>query len=414
MDNKISEILERLINIHRLLKIISTRQINISYAGMEFSPPDFTTAYDELINFIKEKKIKDIKIGFFDEKRIELCIETITTFLHKLSNSSGNSSGISSPLDLINFFTESYFLKNFLYRAMGGEIDVLIVSESELSGEKYRNYKNASQELQNSIAQIEEKSISAENILIYLENQKSKIESIENSILAAQSSVNSLEINTLSHATEVRNTLSKALNDSNKINETLSNITEIYTEIDNRRREVSELLENANKIGLAKSFGNRRREHTFAARGWFCVFSFGLICLSWVGFHEILPLLGSTAPDLTALGVRFILGAPSVWLTWFGARQYGHNLRLREDYAFKEAAAMAFVGYRNEMSQDADMLKLLQESAIKTFASNPSDAISKKDEAASPIHELLEKSLSRLEPQKIVDSITALLKKEKP
>ncbi|OYQ18563.1 hypothetical protein CHR90_09810 [Elstera cyanobacteriorum] len=86
---------------------------------------------------------------------------------------------------------------------------------------------------------------------------------------------------------------------------------------------------------------------------------------------------------------------------------------MREDYAFKEATAMAFVGYRNEMSQDADMLKLLQESAIRNFASSPLEAISKKDEVASPIHDLLEKSLSKLEPKQLVDAIITLTKKDK-
>ncbi len=39
---------------------------------------------------------------------------------------------------------------------------------------------------------------------------------------------------------------------------------------------------------------------------------------------------------------------PFIWLGWFSAVQYGYVSRVREDYAFKFAASMAFEGYKKE------------------------------------------------------------------
>lgn len=180
-----------------------------------------------------------------------------------------------------------------------------------------------------------------------------------------------------------------------------------------KKKEISDLLENANKVGLAVSFRQQKENLSISSKFWLFTFVAGILGLLTLGICYILPLLGASSPDPIAVATRFLIGAPLIWLTWFGARQYGHNLRIREDYAFKEATAMAFVGYRNEMSQDADMLKLLQESAIKNFASNPVDAISKKDESISPIHDLLEKSLSKIEPKQLIEGLATLLKKDK-
>lgn len=185
--------------------------------------------------------------------------------------------------------------------------------------------------------------------------------------------------------------------------------TALFKEFESRRDEISGLLENANKVGLARSFSQKRKELTWTWRGWAIAFLLGIGGLLWFGLAELLPLLkSSTAPDPVAVLVRFLVASPLIWFAWFAARQYGHVLRVSEDYAFKEAAAMAFAGYRNEMSGDQDMLKLLQESAIRNFGANPADMLLKRADAASPLHDALERALEKLEPKQVVDSLTSL------
>ena len=70
---------------------------------------------------------------------------------------------------------------------------------------------------------------------------------------------------------------------------------------------------------------------------------------------------------------------------------------------------MAFAGYRNEVESDADMLKLLRESAIRSFGSNPTDLLLKHPDAASPLHEAREKAREKLEPKEIIGALTTLV-----
>lgn len=184
--------------------------------------------------------------------------------------------------------------------------------------------------------------------------------------------------------------------------------TALFKEFDDRRDEISGLLENANKVGLARSFSEKRKQLTWTWRGWAFAFVAGIVGLLWIGLAELLPLLRAGTPDSMAVLVRFLVASPLVWFSWFTARQYGHVLRVSEDYAFKEAAAMAFAGYRNEMGADEDMLKLLQESAIRNFGSNPTEMLLKRADAASPLHDALETTLEKLDPKQLIDLITAL------
>ena len=219
-------------------------------------------------------------------------------------------------------------------------------------------------------------------------------------------------------AAESEKAASKALTQANgkleemtKLLEGIETATErqnaLFEEFESRRDEIADLLENANKMGLARSFQNKRRELTWTWRGWALAFALGIVALVWMGYSEMLPLLQAETLDPVKLGFRFLLSGPVIWFTWFAARQYGHVLRISEDYAFKEAAAMAFVGYRNEVETDEEMLKLLQETAIRNFGANPAKMLLHKADHSSPLHEALDKALEKMKP----DELIGLLKK---
>ena len=194
-----------------------------------------------------------------------------------------------------------------------------------------------------------------------------------------------------------------------EIEEAIAKKDALIKEFEVRRSEIASLLENANKIGLARSFQEKRKSLTRTWIVWSLLFIVAITGIMAIALHELLPLLQAAAPSPVAVAIRFLVASPLVWLAWFAARQYGHTLRISEDYAFKEAAAMAFAGYRNEVESDADMLKLLRESAIRSFGSNPTDLLLKHPDAASPLHEALEKALEKLEPKEIIGALTTLV-----
>lgn len=182
----------------------------------------------------------------------------------------------------------------------------------------------------------------------------------------------------------------------------------LFKEFESRRDEITNLLENANKVGLAKSFQDKRRELTWTWRGWALLFVVGIISLVCMGYKELLPLLQAEKPDPISLSFHFLLSGPLIWFTWFAARQYGHVLRVSEDYAFKEAAAMAFVGYREEVATDEEMLKLLQQTAIRNFGTNPANLLLHKADSSSPVHEAIDKALEKMKPEELISTLAKL------
>ena len=111
--------------------------------------------------------------------------------------------------------------------------------------------------------------------------------------------------------------------------------------------------------------------------------------------------------DSWSVLARILLTGPAVWFTWFVARQYSHTMRLIEDYAFKEASALAFVGYKREMGEDEDMIKLLRETAIKNFGASPTRMLS-VSEPSSPMHELIDKAFQKGGLEKVIEVLKAI------
>ncbi len=209
-------------------------------------------------------------------------------------------------------------------------------------------------------------------------------------------------------ATTDANTVAKAVQE---LSAAIAEKNTLFSEFEAHRVRIEGLLENANKVGLARSFQDKRKELAWTWRAWAMLFFAGIASLASLGWFELIPLLKAGTPDPVAVAVRFLVAGPLVWFTWFAARQYGHVLRISEDYAFKEAAAMSFAGYRDEMGGDQELLKMLQESAIRNFGANPAEMLLKKSDAASPVHAVVEKVLEKVNPKELLASILAAVKK---
>jgi len=178
---------------------------------------------------------------------------------------------------------------------------------------------------------------------------------------------------------------------------------ELFSEFEGFRDKIDGLLADANRTGMAASFTTRKLALVRPMIIWLVIFVLSIIGLLYMGTNSLAPIIATE--DFQQLPFRLMLTAPFVWLGWFAAKQYGYTSRLREDYAYKEASAKCFEGYKREASQvDNDMLKTLLETAIKNLGDNPIRIYNGHENHASPLHELLERSLK---DKKLVELLKA-------
>ncbi|WP_421233997.1 hypothetical protein [Aeromonas jandaei] len=98
---------------------------------------------------------------------------------------------------------------------------------------------------------------------------------------------------------------------------------------------------------------------------------------------------------------------PFLWLAWFSGRQYSHSNKLRQDYIYKSAIAMAYQGYKEESTEmGGDMHNKLLENIVEHFSDNPVRLYEKCD-SSSPLEELIKK----LSPEGVAEIIKALKSK---
>ena len=251
----------------------------------------------------------------------------------------------------------------------------------------------------------------AKSIAINLTNDLSK--QLEKEAQKASGHLNYL-IHTRDLATEHYEVIKKQSLFMGKQYELLRNVDDHFKQA---KEKIDEHLENASKSGLAKSFQDRRMSLEKAQFVWGAAFLAGIALMAGgvIFEHETLPpIVGKKGMDINAVLVRMLFAAPLVWLTWFAARQFGNNARLIEDYAFKESSALAYHGYKNEFlgDQDHETLGMLRKVAAENFGANPTRMLSGQ-EAASPMHELLEGALKKEGFDKIVTVLNALNPKAK-
>jgi len=184
---------------------------------------------------------------------------------------------------------------------------------------------------------------------------------------------------------------------------------QLFKEFEAYRGRIDELLGDANRTGMAASFAKRKNDLNVPMLAWLFVFAVSIVGLVVMGVIYLAPLLDSG--KLEQLPSRLALTAPFIWLGWFSAKQYGYTSRLREDYAYKEASANSFEGYKREATLiNPEVQKNLMDTAIKNLGDNPIRIYSGHENHASPLHELLEKSLK---DEKLMDLVKAIFAKAK-
>lgn len=237
-------------------------------------------------------------------------------------------------------------------------------------------------------------------------SQIQQAEAASNQLLA-NSTASNLQIQT--QETNINNLVSAFAALKDELDRNKAKQVELFKEFEEYRKKIDDLLADANRTGMAASFTNRSKALILPMLLWLLAFAASIYGLIYMGTTYIVPLLA--AGNWEQLLPRMALTAPVIWLGWFSAKQYGYTSRLRQDYAYKEASAKAFEGYKREASNvDPAMLKSLMETAIKNFGDNPIRIYNGHENHASPLHELFERSLK---DEKLFDLFKAIVSKAK-
>lgn len=160
-----------------------------------------------------------------------------------------------------------------------------------------------------------------------------------------------------------------------------------------RKKGIEDIFIASNRQGMAKSFSNMANGLILPMLAWASIFIFALVAISISGFliNKEFP----QAQNINELGIAFILKlmiiSPLIWMAWFSGRQFGHTSKLRQDYSYKSAVAMAYQGYKSEaVETSSDMHQKLLNNIVEHFSDNPVRLYEKQD-SSSPLEEVLKK-----------------------
>ena len=167
------------------------------------------------------------------------------------------------------------------------------------------------------------------------------------------------------------------------------NRDEITLKCDEILVEAKNRLDASSRVGMAVSFSEQTKEYLKPRRFWLAGFVLSLLCIVVITKCYILPEIKELegVDRLIHFLTDLPLTLPFIWLAWFSALRFSQLGRLREDYAFKVATALALDGYRKQAEGLSPTLEeKLLDLAITNFGENPLRLMTK--ESARDAHPL--------------------------
>lgn len=241
-------------------------------------------------------------------------------------------------------------------------------------------------EKQGAVSQATE-SVQAEALEI-----KSKLEDSKESVAEINSILDTSKVKerTYKGSLTKQNKLSVDLTEiSNQIKEKGEELAEQLRTSASQQLEIQKITEDANRASMAGSFKTRKEELDKPIKNAEFVMNGVLVVIVLISSFLLWTSgVGSSDFDYIAYLSKMTVVAPLIWIAWSSSRKLGYLTRIREDYAFKFASAMAYEGYKREANEvDADLLKQLLTTSIENMGINPIRLFDAKNNHASPMHE---------------------------
>lgn len=238
----------------------------------------------------------------------------------------------------------------------------------DLSNKVKTDYQNIQQTQTNVISTYNE-----------INSKNTEIQKIHNEILQSHNE-------TLKNVDLIKDNKQQLVTINEELNKENKELKDLIKKNKEQQKEIDRILGRANQAGLAGSFRKRKTELLWMMLIW-SVLLIGSISglVYYLNVHIIKLILDNT--DITKVILSTVL-LRSLILVPFGiaifitSKQYNLAFRLHEEYAFKEAAAMAFEGYKKETensgTNDGTLLDDLVNTLMNNLSRNPSDIFEKK------------------------------------
>jgi hypothetical protein len=164
--------------------------------------------------------------------------------------------------------------------------------------------------------------------------------------------------------------------------------------------EIQKTIEDANRLGMAGSFKNRKDELNGSLILWGIGTVLSIVLLIVLSTIFLMQIKREDL-EIGKVLLRLPIFASCVWLGWFCAKQYGFTSRIMEDYAYKYAVSMAFEGYKNATKDiDPVLQSKLLDMTITNISANPISNYDSLTNHGTPFHEIAENIPKRLSAKK--------------
>ncbi|WP_196251988.1 hypothetical protein [Haemophilus influenzae] len=179
--------------------------------------------------------------------------------------------------------------------------------------------------------------------------------------------------------------------DKPKLERYKQEIEEMIALFKKQKQDIQDIIDDANRASMAGSFKtqsddiNRKMKW---ADGFLISSLLATAGISYWGFYtsfnaENLFLWGQFVAKAT-------ISLPLLIVAWIKAKERAYLFRMREDYAYKYSATMAFEGYKKQIQeQDPELHQQLLQIAIDNLGKNPTSVFDKELQS-TPLETIIE------------------------
>lgn len=237
---------------------------------------------------------------------------------------------------------------------------------------------------------IEETKQNIASLLTATEQANTRIIDCESTIIESKKSILRNKNAYIASKSRIDKSIEK-IEEQISTSDSIIKIIEMSQENINKQQDhIQEIIDDAHRASMAGSFRTRKEELDAPIHTSGLIMNWSLIGIGVISFI-LLYMSGITKDvfDWHAFATKLPVVAPLIWIAWANNKKHNYLMRIREDYAFKYASAMAFEGYKKQVQDtDPELEKRLLELAVENMGQNPIRLFDKKIQS-TPINEFI-------------------------